>query len=132
MTASSSGLRAPAWQVWTAVAVGGFLGTEARYLLGLFLPDAPGGFPWTTLSINAAGSFALGWFTGRWASAHQGKLWLRAGLGPGLLGSFTTFSAVSLAAVLEPDLLLPYLAASLLLGLSAAAAGLAAGQGRTR
>lgn len=116
------------WRIWAAVAVGGFGGTEARYLLGLVLPESPGEFPWTTLAINVGGSFLLGWLTALWAGTAREPRWLQAGLGPGLLGSFTTFSAVSLAAVTEPALLLPNLGTSLALGLAAAAAGIALGQ----
>lgn len=116
------------WKIWVAVAVGGFLGTEARYLLGVLLPEQPGAFPWTTLAVNAGGSFLLGWLTALWAGGAPGSWWMRAGLGPGLLGSFTTFSAVALTTVTTPALLVPYFAMSLALGLAAAAAGIAMGQ----
>lgn len=116
------------WKIWAAVAVGGFVGTEARYLLGLLFPETPAVFPWTTLGINVAGSFLLGWLTALWAGGTREPRWLQAGLGPGLLGSFTTFSAVTLTVVTEPALLVPYLAVSLAVGLAAAAAGIAAGQ----
>ena len=56
------------------------------------MPPADDGFPWSTLLINVAGSFVLGMLVSRvWPVA---PVWLRAGLGAGLLGSFTTFSAV--------------------------------------
>lgn len=116
------------WKIWAAVALGGFVGTELRYVLGVLFPETPGAFPWTTLGINAAGSFALGWLTALWAGGTREPRWLQAGLGPGILGSFTTFSAVSLTIVAEPALLVPYLAVSLAVGLAAAAAGIAAGQ----
>lgn len=116
------------WKIWVAVAVGGLGGTEARYLLGILIPESAGTFPWTTLGINVAGSFLLGWLTALWATGPREPRWLQAGLGPGLLGSFTTFSAVSLATATEPALLLPYLGLSLALGLAAAAAGIALGQ----
>lgn len=115
------------WKVWAAVAIGGFGGTETRYLLGVLLPESPGAFPWTTLAINVGGSFLLGLLTALWAAGTHKPRWLQAGLGPGLLGSFTTFSAVSLATVVEPALLLPYLGVSLALGPAAAAAGIALG-----
>ncbi|GAB3545699.1 hypothetical protein GCM10027404_04690 [Arthrobacter tumbae] len=131
MTAQPDALPSPVgWKVWTAVALGGFGGTEARYLLGLLVPEQPGAFPWTTLLINVGGSFLLGWLTALWAATRWPR-WLRAGLGPGLLGSFTTFSAVSLAAVTEPALLVPYVGLSLALGVAAAAAGIAWGQRHT-
>ncbi|MCU1433291.1 MAG: camphor resistance protein CrcB [Pseudarthrobacter sp.] len=118
----------PGWRAWLAVAVGGFAGTELRYGLGLAFPDLPGAVPWTTLGINVAGSFVLATLTTLWIARPHTSFWLRAGLGPGLLGSFTTFSAVvfsidQLARAGEHPAWLAYLGLSLLLGLGAAAGG---------
>lgn len=118
------------WKIWIAVAVGGFLGTEARYLLGVLFPEQPDAFPWTTLAINVGGSFLLGWLTALWSAGAPGYRVMRAGLGPGLLGSFTTFSAIALTTITTPALLVPYLGMSLVLGLAAAASGIAVGQGK--
>jgi CrcB protein len=82
------------WRVWTAVASGGLLGTELRYVLGLLFPDQPGDLPWATLGINILGSFVLAALTTIWIARPQTAFWLRAAIGPGVLGSFTTFSAV--------------------------------------
>lgn len=123
----------PGWRAWAAVAVGGLIGTELRYGAGLVFPEAPGGVPWTTLAINVLGSFVLAALTTLWIARPRTAFWLRAGLGPGLLGSFTTFSALALAV----DQLirggfhavwLAYLALSLVLGLGAAAAGWKSGK----
>ncbi len=118
----------PEWRAWLAVAVGGLLGTELRYGLGLAFPDHTGAVPWTTLGINVAGSFVLATLTTLWIARPHTAFWLRAGLGPGLLGSFTTFSAVifsidQLARTEDHPVWLAYLGLSLLLGLGAAAAG---------
>lgn len=122
----------PGWGAWTAVAVGGFTGTESRYLLGLAFPE-DGAIPWTTLTINVAGSLLLGLLTAFWAERPGTAFWLRAALGPGLLASFTTFSAVALvidqlAAQGRHDAWLLYLGLSLAAGLAAAVAGLYTGQ----
>ena len=118
----------PEWRAWLAVAAGGLVGTELRYGLGLAYPDPPGALPWATLFINISGSFVLAALTTLWIARPHTAFWLRAGLGPGLLGSFTTFSAV----VFSVDQLArsgfhvvwtAYLGLSLLLGLGAAAAG---------
>ena len=123
----------PGARAWLAVAVGGFLGTELRYGLGRAFPDVAGGIPWTTLAINILGSFVLATLTTMWMARPHTAFWVRAGLGPGLLGSFTTFSAV----VFVVDQLgragghlawAAYLLLSLLLGLLAAAAGWRAGK----
>ena len=118
----------PGWRAWLAVSTGALAGTELRYGLGLAYPDAEGAFTWSTLCINVSGSFVLAALTTFWIARPHTAFWLRAGLGPGLLGSFTTFSAV----VFSVDQLArggfhpvwtAYLGLSLLLGLGAAAAG---------
>ncbi|MFC9332397.1 fluoride efflux transporter FluC [Arthrobacter sp. NPDC057009] len=116
------------WRVWTAVAAGGLLGTELRYALGLLFPDRPGDLPWATLGINILGSFVLAALTTIWIARPRTAFWLRAAVGPGVLGSFTTFSAVVFSAdqltrAGLPGLGLLYLGLSVLLGLAAAAAG---------
>ncbi|WP_311764273.1 CrcB family protein [Arthrobacter ipis] len=116
------------WRVWTAVAAGGLLGTEVRYALGLLFPDQSGELPWATLGINIVGSFTLAALTTIWIARPQTAFWLRAAIGPGVLGSFTTFSAVvfstdQLTRTGLPVLGLLYLGLSVLLGLAAAAAG---------
>jgi CrcB protein len=118
----------PAGRAWLAVAAGGLIGAELRYALGLAFPDLPGAVPWATLLINVGGSFVLAALTTIWIARPQTAFWLRAGLGPGLLGSFTTFSAVvfsvdQLARAGEHIAWAAYLALSVLLGLAAAGLG---------
>ncbi|MCO4257334.1 fluoride efflux transporter FluC [Pseudarthrobacter cellobiosi] len=120
--------RVPHSRAWLAVAVGGLAGTELRYGLGLAFPESAGAMPWATLGINVAGSFVLAALTTVWMARPLTAFWLRAGLGPGLLGSFTTFSAVvfsvdQLARAGEHPVWIAYLGLSLLLGLGAAAGG---------
>src|SRR5690242_8630960 len=43
-----------------AVAVGGVIGAEARYGLGVALPHGPAQWPWATLLINISGCFLIG------------------------------------------------------------------------
>jgi CrcB protein len=121
------------WRVWTAVAAGGLAGTELRYWLGVLFPEHAGTVPWTTLAINVAGSFVLGMLTTVWIARPRTAFWLRAGIGPGLLGSFTTFSAVvasidQLARGGLHAVWISYLVLSVLLGLGAAAVGWKAGK----
>jgi fluoride exporter len=123
----------PAGRAWLAVAAGGFLGTELRYGLGLAFPDLPGAVPWATLVINVGGSFILAALTTIWLARPKTAFWLRAGLGPGLLGSFTTFSAVvfsvdQLARAGEHMAWAAYLALSVLLGLATAGLGWRSGK----
>ncbi len=82
--------------VLLAVAVGGALGALARYLsmhwIGLWLGT---GFPFGTLAVNIAGSFAMAVVVEGLASMLcTGAEW-RAFLVVGLLGSLTTFSTFS-------------------------------------
>lgn len=58
-------------------------------------------FPWGTLTVNVAGSLAMGLIVG-WLAARSDGAWsqpLRLFLTTGILGGFTTFSAFSLDAV---------------------------------
>ncbi len=73
------------------VGVGGFVGANARYWIGVALAS---GAPWTTLGINAVGSLLLGALVGSSPSTSWRLL-----LGVGVLGGFTTFSAFSLETV---------------------------------
>ena len=114
-----------------AVLVGGVVGTGLRLAIDAAVPHADTAFPLSTLIINTVGAFVLGALVARlWATAPS---WLKAGLGAGLLGSFTTFSAfavslVSLTTAGEWMPALGYLALTLALGLGAAWLGLSLGR----
>jgi CrcB protein len=79
------------------VALGGAIGASLRYLsnvgaMRLFGP----GFPYATLFVNIAGSFAMGVLVV--LLAHKGGMRAAPFLMTGILGGFTTFSAFSLDA----------------------------------
>ena len=80
------------------VALGGALGAVARYGVGALTLNIGLGsvFPWATLGINIAGSFAIGLIWSLFADAIWFQTWGRALIVVGLLGGFTTFSAFSL------------------------------------
>jgi CrcB protein len=114
--------------VWLAVAVGGALGSLARYALKLGLMPLVA-FPWWTLIVNVSGGLLIG------LMASLGRDWpeaLRIGLIVGLLGGFTTFSAFSLETLEllrhQPVLALANVLANVTLALAACAAGLWLGQ----
>lgn len=108
-----------------AVAAGGLCGAGLRVGLGLWFPDGPG-FPAATLAINVAGTAALGALTSYWQVTRRGPGWLRAGIGTGFLGAFTTFSALVLFALgAAPGAAVLDLAISLVLCVAAAWAAMA-------
>jgi CrcB protein len=77
------------------LAVGGVVGTLARYGLGRWIPAWAGTeFPWGTLVVNAAGSLLLG-FTYRAAELIAIPAELRGLVTVGFCGAFTTFSTLS-------------------------------------
>lgn len=80
------------------VALGGAIGSVARYLTGLGVVRLVGpGFPLAILTVNIVGSFLMGVFVV--AAAHKGLTHLSPLVMTGLLGGFTTFSAFSLETV---------------------------------
>ena len=79
------------------VAVGGAIGASLRHLVNLAsLRLAGPGFPWGTMAVNVAGSFAMGVFVELLARRFNASNELRLFIATGVLGGFTTFSAFSL------------------------------------
>jgi CrcB protein len=78
-----------------AVAAGGALGAVMRFGLAAFI-GAHHLFPWATLTINIAGSFAIGLVWGGYGHTEWFQNWGRLLIVVGMLGGFTTFSAFSL------------------------------------
>lgn len=78
------------------VMIGGAIGAGARHLVGQTMLARLGpGFPWWTLSVNIAGSLAMGLLIG-WLARSGGDQATRLFLSVGILGGFTTFSSFSL------------------------------------
>ncbi len=80
------------------VALGGTLGTGGRHLLSSTVAAGDGGWPVATLVENLLGAFLLGLLlealVRRGSETSRARL-LRLGLGTGVLGGFTTFSALA-------------------------------------
>jgi fluoride exporter len=109
------------------VFMAGGAGSVSRYLVGrLSAPWMGGAFPWGTLTVNLAGALLIGAVAGFAASRGLGRAWTLA-LGTGFLGGFTTFSAFALESVhlaqTRPPAAVGYIAATLVLGVAAAALG---------
>ena len=79
------------------VAAGGAIGASARFLINqAFAARGLTEFPWHTLTINVAGSFAMGIFFVVLNDRLHGSPEWRSFFATGILGGFTTFSAFSL------------------------------------
>jgi CrcB protein len=123
-----------------AVFLGGVIGTALRFLLSTSIPHSA---TVATFLINIVGSFVLGLLVSSLWAKTSTPLWLKAGLGTGLLGGFTTFSAVAIDAAQTLPLIgtastgwaigmVAFFVAEILLGILAAWAGLALGARRAR
>lgn len=79
------------------VAVGGAIGASVRHLVNNAALRLVGpNFPWGTMAINIAGSFAMGVFIELLGRRFNASNELRLFVATGILGGFTTFSAFSL------------------------------------
>src|SRR5581483_4588404 len=113
-----------------AVALGGALGSVARYLVGVGATRLFGlEFPWGTLIINVAGSFLIGAFVEMFALKWDLPQEARVCLTVGSCGGFTTFSTFSLDAytLMERGAWWPaaaYVVASVVLSMAALVAAL--------
>ncbi|OYX57039.1 MAG: camphor resistance protein CrcB [Brevundimonas subvibrioides] len=114
------------------VAIGGALGSMARYGVGLgaarLFPAST--WPWGTLTVNVVGGLVMGLLVG-WMGlrAGSGQETVRVFAAVGVLGGFTTFSAFSLETVLlverrEYGLAGAYVLLSVMLAIAALMAGL--------
>ena len=84
---------------WLAVAVGGALGSLARFWLAAAMTMLTGPrFPWGTLLINILGSFIIGLVAAVTMAPARIPMHpdIRVFLMVGICGGFTTFSAFSL------------------------------------
>lgn len=84
------------------VAVGGVLGSLARYAVGTAVPSSAAGWPWGTFAVNVVASLAIGVLAG-WAYWRHAAHWVRPLLMSGFLGGFSTFSAFALDTVSLAD-----------------------------
>ena len=97
MKSSSSNDRRRTAVLYACVATGSVLGGLTRYLVALALQTGPG-LPWSTLFINATGSFIIGFYAA--LSGPDGRLFpsaqQRQFVMTGFCGGYTTFSTFSL------------------------------------
>jgi len=110
--------------VLLAIAVGGALGSLGRYGVAEAMTSVPTGpWPWPTLLVNVVGAFVIGLVASS-RRVKSGPDWLPAFLITGVLGGFTTVSALALQTGLLIDngsavSGILYFAATMLLGVLA-------------
>ena len=114
-----------------AVAIGGALGTIARYELALAEPVQSGRFPWATFIANLVGSLVLGIAVVVFADGRVSTRVPRAFVAVGFCGGFTTFSTWMVESVLLTragfsGTAALYLVVSLVAGVGAIALGVGA------
>ena len=113
------------------VAVGGVIGALARAEIDVLIPHAVGDWPWSTFAINLLGAFALGLMLQ--ALLRVERRWVRPFAVTGILGGFTTFSALSMQtrdmlAHGSAGLALVYAIGSVIVGVVAVGLGIALGR----
>ena len=111
-----------------AIAVGGVVGAEARYGLGVLLPHRADEWPWATLLTNVSGCLLIGVLMVVIVERIRPHPLVRPLLGVGVLGGYTTFStyAVDTVAAVQSGrvvLAVLYAVATPLLALVAVAVG---------
>ena len=109
------------------VALAGGLGAVTRFVVDAEIGHRGSRLPLGTAAINVSGSLLLGLLTGWW-SFHTGDTAVRALLGVGFLGGYTTFStarveAARLARAGRPWSVLLHSAGMLVLSVLGAALG---------
>lgn len=111
------------------IGLGGFLGANARYVLGSLVSRWFGtGFPWATGLVNISGALLIGIIATLFADRAVGNETLRLFFIVGILGGYTTFSSYMWEAVtlIEENRWLAaigYLVGSNLVGIAACVAG---------
>jgi fluoride exporter len=81
---------------YLVIGIGGFLGANARYLVGGWITRAWGStFPWGTVVINITGSFLLGLLMANLNARPLASPHYRLFFAVGFLGAYTTFSTFS-------------------------------------
>jgi CrcB protein len=116
--------------ILAAIGAGGFIGTLARYQVGLAWPTPTGRFPAATFTINTTGAFAIGALVVVILDRFPASRYLRPFVVVGGLGGWTTMSTLAVEAVTLADggrwpIAAAYLGASLIAGIVAVVAGMA-------
>ena len=102
-----------------SVGIGGILGALARYAVSLFL-NGKWVLPWGTLAVNIAGCFLIALFLTLVLHKLSGQSYFVLAISTGFIGSFTTFSTLSVEGIMllhtSALLMLLYLGLTLIAG----------------
>jgi CrcB protein len=120
--------RAP-WLVLAVIAVGGAIGSLARYGLLYAFPHPPGRFGWAAFAVNVSGCLIIGILMVLITEARPAYRLARPFLATGVLGGYTSFSTYVVdtqRALLAgaPDVALLYAAGTMAAAVAAAWAGI--------
>ncbi len=126
--------RSGRWDVVLVIAVGGALGSLARWGLTVLVPRAPGDLPVATWAANTTGALAIGVLMVVVTDVVTPGRYLRPFLGIGVLGGYTTFSTymaetLDLAMTGQTGRAAEYLLGTLATGLPATWLGLVLARG---
>jgi len=116
-----------------AVAAGGALGALLRFSVSLLSNKVfPGNYPWATFIVNIIGAFIIGFLWGLFERVEASKHLKNFAL-IGVIGSFTTFSTLSLDTVKllqagQTKAALAYIGVTNILGISMVILGYMAAQ----
>jgi fluoride exporter len=86
------GLPRVPWLVLAVIAVGGAIGSLARYGLLYAFPHSPGGFGWAAFAVNVSGCLIIGVLMVLITEARPAHRLARPFLATGILGGYTSFS----------------------------------------
>jgi CrcB protein len=89
-------------RTWVAIAIAGALGVLARHAVQQVVPRH-GAIPWGTFVVNISGAFVLGLAFTIIVHRYSVPMWLQEAALVGLLGGYTTFSALALETFLLID-----------------------------
>lgn len=108
--------------VIAAIALGGMLGSTARYELAQAIPTPLGHFPWATFWTNMSASFVLGFSLILLLERFPPTRYLRPFLATGIIGAYSTMSTYLVeTAVLLKD---GHVSTGLIYGIGSVVAGL--------
>lgn len=115
-------------KMYIAVAIGGIIGSVCRYMVSLlFSLESSYDFPWATLVVNVSGAFLLTFLLFHPIVKSKLDATLFTGITTGLIGSYTTFSTITVEVVTlaTKNLLLSivYVGLTIFLGLFSSFAG---------